>query len=358
MLTKNVSVLIPTYKRADLLNHVLKSLANQTYRDFEVLVVFKPSEDNTEAVVEKYAGSMKIRGVRQAKGHVVDALNLGLKNATGDIIAFLDDDAIPASDWIQRYVETYDLPNVGGVAGNVIPSSINGGKLVVGPKSSEVIPDCRPFMMALSSKLWSRPLEGQEDYLVYISKAGMVDHNFRIGQTANDQITKSLLGMGANMSVLAKAVKGFQLPNSWVLGLSYEQYLGWYIWKKGFNVLFNPKIKVYHLSHGQTLTRQVTERRRQALRRIEAQLLFYRLYLLEPNLSYIHRVTWLAFVNLLALKKICLNRQTSELTALANVLRPELMGLKWNLSRRLGGDYNPLNELERFNSGSQKNQVS
>ena len=221
--------------------------------------------------------------------------------------------------------------------------------------SSEILPKSRPFMMPLARKLWSRPLEGQEDYLVFISKAGMVDYNFSIAQQADHKITKSLLGMGANMSVLADAVKGFQLPNSWVLGLSYEQFLGWHIWKNGFNVLFNPNVKVYHLSHGQTLTRQVTDDKKRALREIEGRLLFYRLYFQETNLSYLNRITWLIFSNLLSLKRICGNKETSEITLLKNILKPEIIGLKWNLSRTIGGNYNLLRELE--NSSNENTPV-
>lgn len=177
----------------------------------------------------------------------------------------------------------------------------------------------------------------------------MVAYNYSVAQQASRQITKSLLGMGANMSVLTRAVKDFQLPNSWVLGLSYEQFLGWHIWKSGYNTLFNPDAKVYHLSHGQSLTRQVTDYRRYTLRQLEGHLLFYRLYFQEANLSYANRIVWWILTWFQTVKKICGDRDTSEIQDLRNLLRPEVVGLKWNLSRIAGGSYTPLSDLEALN---------
>lgn len=90
-----VSILIPTFKRAHLISYVFEGLRKQTYKDFEVVVVLKPSGDGTEDIVKKYKKWLNINLIFQNRGYVVDALNLGFENAQGKIIAFLDDDAIP-----------------------------------------------------------------------------------------------------------------------------------------------------------------------------------------------------------------------------------------------------------------------
>lgn len=347
--TKSVTIIIATYKRAHLLPYVFSALKSQTYKDFDVVVVVKPSGDGTEGFVKKYENSLKLKLIMQTSGYVVDATNLGLKHATGDIIAFLDDDAIPSPDWVQRHVDNYAMPNVGGVAGDVIPAFLNGKKVVeLKERYSEVIPDTKPFIGRIARKLWSCPLDGLEDYLVYVSKAGMVNYNFEVANRAHNQNTKSLLGMGANMSVLAKALEGFKFPDSWILGLSYEQFLGWYIWKKGYTLLFNPKAKVYHLSHGQTLTRNVTDKKKLALRQVESQLLFHRLYGLEPGLSKMHRLTWLIFDAATDLKKICTGKEVFRIAWLKGKFHSEIIGAKWILSKRFGGNYAPLKDLERI----------
>lgn len=344
-----VSVLIATYKRAHLLNYVLGALTNQTYRNFEVLIILKPSGDGTEDVVKKYNRSLRIKLILQTKEGILDALNLGLENVCGDIIAFCDDDAIPFPDWIETYVETYTLPNVGGVAGNVIPVLMAGERVILTKgKSSEIIPEIEPFMPTIARKLWSCPLEGLEDYLVYISKAGIVDYNFEIANRANHQITNSLLGMGTNMSILSKAVEDFKFPNSAIRGLSNEQLLGWYVWRKGYSLLFNPKIKVYHIQHGQSLSRNIKEARKETLGWTENTLLFYRLYDLEPSLSKMHRLTWLIFDTIDDIKKICVDREIFRVNRITSKFYSESIGLKWLLSKKLGSGCFPIEDLRKL----------
>ncbi len=346
---KSVTVLITTYKRAHLLPYVFSALKSQTYKNFDVLVVVKPSGDGTEDTVKEWEKSLKLNLIIQTSGHLVAAINLGLKHVTGDIIAFLDDDAIPSPDWIQSLVENYAQSNIGGVAGDVIPAFLDRGKVVkFQDKSTEVVPDTKPFIDSIGRKLWSCPLDGLEDYLVYVSKAGLVNYNFEVANLANNQNTKSLLGMGANMSVLAKALKGFEFPDSWVLGLSYEQFLGWHIWKKGYTLLFNPEAKVYHLAHGPTLTRNVADKRKATLRQIESQLLFHRLYDLEYNLSKMRRLTWIVFDTATDLKKICINKEIFRISLLKGKFYSTIIGTKWLLSKSFGGNYSPLQDLERI----------
>lgn len=103
----------------------------------------------------------------------MDALNLGFENAQGKIIAFLDDDVIPLLDWVQKHLETYVASSVGGVAGNVIPATLIEENLIpTNDKASEIIPNCKPFLDSIGRKIWNRPLEGLEDYLVYVSIEG------------------------------------------------------------------------------------------------------------------------------------------------------------------------------------------
>lgn len=345
----HVSVLVPTYKRADLIGHVLEGLSNQTYPDFEVIVILKPSGDMTREIVARYKEVLNLKLIVQTKGYVTDAINLGLENADGDIIAFLDDDAIPHPNWIQNHVETYKkMSNVGGVAGNVLSATLEDAEaLLVKEEASEILPNhYKPFLESIGRKIWSRPLEGLEDYLVYISKAGIVEKNYEISLRAQIYAVKSLLGMGANMSVLAQGIKGFSLPsNSWILGLAYEQYLGWHIWKQGYNLFFNPAAKVYHLAHGQTLSRNVKDIKKMCLRQVESGLLFYRLYGLETDLSNISRIAWLIFSTLVDIKKMCKNKEVERRIRIKSRLYCELIGLKLILSNKLRSKYDLLNDL-------------
>jgi glycosyltransferase involved in cell wall biosynthesis len=345
----HVSILIPTYKRSHLIGYVLEALGNQTRKDFEVIIVLKPSSDGTEKVIQEHQQNLTLKIVPQVNGYFLDALNLGLDNANGEIVAFLDDDAIPAPDWIQIHADTLNMPNVGGVAGNVIPTTLNKDKLLYSTEESpETIPKLRPqrnLTESIGKTVWNKPLKNMENYLIYLSKAGIVTKNNDVARYAKNKMTKSLLEMGANMCVSSRALGNFRFPKSTILGSGGEQLLGWHLWKQGYKLLYNPAARVYHLTHGQTLSRNISDTRRETLRSTEANLLFYRLYGSEPNLSIKHRISWLIFDSAIELKRVCINKEISRLAKNKSKFYSETIGMKWLLHRKLGLEYSPLADL-------------
>jgi glycosyltransferase involved in cell wall biosynthesis len=342
------SVIIPTYKRAHLIPHVLGGLAKQTFADFEVIIVLKPSCDGTEKILEDFSRKLKIEVVLQNQGFVTDALNLGLAHVRGEIILFLDDDAIPNKDWIQKHVDTYHDSKVGGVAGDVLPANFKDSTFVPVKGASEIIPDSNWFLKSVRKVLWNSPLKGMEHYMVFISRAGRVSYDSDCSNRAKNMITRSLLGMGANMSLKAEAVRDFRFPRTWILGLSWEQYIGWYIWHRGYGVVFNPKAIVSHLIHERSLSRFGKSANREALSTVEGNLLFYRLRCVEPNLSWMHRVVWLLYSYLENIKKICFNRELWRIAWMRGTVHSEMIGLKWTISGKFGGHYTPLADLEKL----------
>ena len=89
-----VSIIIPTYNRAEDLKRALKSVFDQTFRDYEVLVMDDGSIDNTREVVEKIKDA-RLRYERDENfGGPAVPRNRGLRLALGKYIAFLDSD-----DW-------------------------------------------------------------------------------------------------------------------------------------------------------------------------------------------------------------------------------------------------------------------
>ncbi len=93
---KLLSVVIPTHNRAKYVGNAIMSVENQTYKQIEIIVVSDGSEDNTKDVVESYSlkyGNIKFYEHFPAKGSNFSR-NFGASKATGDYIAFLDDDDI------------------------------------------------------------------------------------------------------------------------------------------------------------------------------------------------------------------------------------------------------------------------
>ncbi|MCE9546725.1 MAG: glycosyltransferase family 2 protein [Planctomycetia bacterium] len=86
----SVSVIIPTYNRAPLIERAIHSALSQLQSGDEIIVVDDGSTDNTQAVVERISGP--IRYVLTPNGGAGRARNVGLSHARGDLVAFLDSD--------------------------------------------------------------------------------------------------------------------------------------------------------------------------------------------------------------------------------------------------------------------------
>ena len=86
----NISVVIPTYNRVELLKRSIDSVINQTIKPFEIIIVDDGSNDGTEAMVKKNYDSLKL--IKQKNKGVSAARNSGIKASSGEWICFLDSD--------------------------------------------------------------------------------------------------------------------------------------------------------------------------------------------------------------------------------------------------------------------------
>jgi len=85
-----VSVVIPTYNSAAMVEEAIESVLAQTYRDFEIVVIDDGSTDNTEDVAYRFGE--RVRYFKQENQGVSAARNIGIKQSLGEYVAFLDSD--------------------------------------------------------------------------------------------------------------------------------------------------------------------------------------------------------------------------------------------------------------------------
>ncbi|SMF75411.1 glycosyltransferase family 2 protein [Pseudobacteriovorax antillogorgiicola] len=86
------SIIIPTFNHGYCLPRAIKSVLNQTFQDFEIVIVNNYSSDNTVAVVETFKDSrIKLLNFRN-NGVIAASRNHGIKNSSGKFVAFLDSD--------------------------------------------------------------------------------------------------------------------------------------------------------------------------------------------------------------------------------------------------------------------------
>lgn len=96
-----VSVIIPTYNRADCICAGIDSVLAQTYKDYEVIVVDDGSTDNTKQVLQPYIDRNRIEYIYQKNAGCAAARNSGIRISRGEWIAFLDSD----DRWHPEYLE-------------------------------------------------------------------------------------------------------------------------------------------------------------------------------------------------------------------------------------------------------------
>jgi len=102
------SIIIPTYNHAGYLDHALKSVLNQTYQDFEVIVVNNYSTDDTLEVIERTSDPrVKVINFRNY-GVIGSSRNKGILSARGRYVAFLDSDDWWHSDKLEKVVTIFE----------------------------------------------------------------------------------------------------------------------------------------------------------------------------------------------------------------------------------------------------------
>jgi glycosyltransferase involved in cell wall biosynthesis len=125
-----ISVIICSYNRAEYIVHAVDSLYNQTLRKelYEVLVVDNNSTDNTQKLVEAYIDNHKdcsIVYLTETRQGASFARNTGAAMAKGELLCFMDDDAIAEVDYLERinkFFESYT--DASGLGGRIIPRYI------------------------------------------------------------------------------------------------------------------------------------------------------------------------------------------------------------------------------------------
>ncbi|MBU3942563.1 glycosyltransferase [Patescibacteria group bacterium] len=98
-----ISIIIPTYKRSHLIGRAIQSILNQTYQDFEIVIIDDSPNDDTEKVVKKI-NDERVRYIRnEQKTNIPAARNKGVRESNPDskYIAFLDDD----DEWLPLFLE-------------------------------------------------------------------------------------------------------------------------------------------------------------------------------------------------------------------------------------------------------------
>jgi len=147
-----VSVVVASYNGQRTLQNCLESLTHLNYPDYEVLLVDDGSTDRTPEIAKLFPS---VRYIRQANQGLSAARNTGIRSATGEIIAFTDDDCRADEDWLYYLVNDLlrgDFAGIGGhnflppedsnVAAAVVVSPGGPAHVMLSDTEAEHIPGC------------------------------------------------------------------------------------------------------------------------------------------------------------------------------------------------------------------------
>jgi len=120
-----LSIIIPALNEEEYIPNLLNCLSNQTFKDFEVIVVDANSEDNTKIVTSKFRKQLKIKVLDAKIRNVSYQRNLGLKNAKNEMVLFLDADTIFENAFLENALNEIKTRNLILTGCYVYPDSLN-----------------------------------------------------------------------------------------------------------------------------------------------------------------------------------------------------------------------------------------
>lgn len=95
---EKISVIIPIYQVENFLRKCIETIVEQTYQNLEIILVDDGSKDNCPQICDEYARKdERIKVIHKENGGLSDARNVGIENATGDYLFFIDSD-----DWVEK----------------------------------------------------------------------------------------------------------------------------------------------------------------------------------------------------------------------------------------------------------------
>ena len=120
------SIIVPIYNVEEYLEKCINSILNQTFRDFELILVDDGSPDNCPKICDEFAKrDFRIRVIHQENQGLVAARNIGVKNAVGDFICYVDGDDWVRKNWLNTMYEVIKKSNPDIIVFSAIKKYIN-----------------------------------------------------------------------------------------------------------------------------------------------------------------------------------------------------------------------------------------
>jgi glycosyltransferase involved in cell wall biosynthesis len=226
-MTPDVSIVICTRNRNGRIMSTLDSIFENTYHQFEVIIIDQSANESTWKAVQPFMVDPRIVYKRTKTCGLSKARNIGLAEAQGEIIAFTDDDCRVSHNWIDSILEEFaNHPTVSSIFGRIIPGDL--------PDSSNMDHDFN----------WS-----QAERLQQILPMAKKDELF--SQLYKENPNNLGFGHGANMSFKRSTFSKYGKFDEFLgagaaLGAWEDRDIGHRILLGGGQILYSPNVVIYH----------------------------------------------------------------------------------------------------------------
>ncbi len=146
-MTSLVSVIIPTYNRAGIISRTIENVFEQTYSNFEIIVVDDGSADDTQATLRQFGS--RIRVINQLNAGPSAARNRGIEAARGEIIAFQDSDDLWMPTKLARQVSILER------VGSAVPCCLCNARMEFTTRPITTSFELAPIRPPFEEGVWS-----------------------------------------------------------------------------------------------------------------------------------------------------------------------------------------------------------
>lgn len=281
------SIFIPTSNNINALKPCLKSLQNQSRKDFNIILIGKEKNEDIENLTYVFK-TLRIKYLIQKKPGLVTAANEALKKTKSKIFIRIDDDIVADQNWFKNILETFRLnKNIGAVTGPTIINSKNTSSrdLIYYLKKRRN----RNLLFKLINIIYHKYLFENKTYEVgKFLRSGV----FTIGSNFKQYIPKTIIDVDnleacnfACKTNILRKIGGFDKVFSKGLGEYHEADVAFKIKSLKLKILFNPKVKVNHeIKNNHTV-------RPESYYRIQNFIVFYKRYFKIDSFDTLLRFT-------------------------------------------------------------------
>ena len=275
----SATVIVPVYNRPQLLENVLAGLVAQSTSGFDVIVVDDGSEDDIESVIRTFDDRLDMRYLRQERDGFGThrARNLGVASTDAEVVAFVDADCVPGSEWLERHLDWHRR------ASNLL---VTGSRRHVDTLlDAEAVAEGAALTVPVDDEDWE-----PDDWrrLVYRRSQRLIhgDEGYRAAIGGNSSVRRDryLAAGGASEAFIGWGGE--------------DTELAWRIWNDGAFVVPEDRAMIYHqrvLDAGDAV--EIRDESRKLALPLLADLIPHRFYRKSMSpFSSVPKITWIAMV--------------------------------------------------------------